>query len=1408
MRLLAGTIGALLLAGPAGASPSTKIGTAPLISPAAADSYYGSSTTHTNSTGAAARPAEVQELARALKNDPDLIYEYVRNNTAIVWTYGLTKGAMGVIVDRAGTAFDQAHLMVELLRQSGYTASYNLGTITLTGAQFASWSGITSATAACQLLSSGGIPAAINGATTSDCSYGAGTITTIDISHAWVSVVIQGVTYVYDPAFKDHSFTTGLNLATATGMTGGTMAATSASSGTTSGVGWIAGVMSGSSSITSNLSTYTANLDAAVSTSLPSAAVAGLVGGQTINPQVIPAGGLRQLSLPYTTNVLRTITGDIPDQYRTSLRVQVSKARPAGGSSGVIDKTLFVDEIYGWRLMFDPNFDTTGASFNATLKLVDDFGTVNSLATTGALADNPTYSRGDVTLTANLPYAANSGGYMDAVVTRTLTYALPFTIVHGWGDEGRGLIDKWGQRRDTAMPAAPDATCKVCFVSYKAWKGDGRRELLAAEWLAQASRAARLHASIAKSVFAQHFSLGFSSADTAVIQTPNGSFWITDSFDRLDVETGFSLTSTTATAADRRAAVLATAATLSVLKGSVAAQVSDLVDNTSTATRFEWGNIPEVSMDPAGGTSRPFYLYATAANAAQAMALSVTENMTTTTDTGVHADGQIPTIGNAEVVARRQALSDAVTAYVNAGFSVAASGEAFLGPGKRAGGFVPSASQYTHNQTPQRGGALVATKYDANGDPTEIAHVAVNPSGLVDGGGGGAQMFHQAEYDPATAADVVKGRFVSPPVGSVTAASPAALVVGAGNFPFSLKGQLIWRDGDVRDQTYEAGAHREPQGGWTTPYTNTLTISGSGLEAMGDSDARAATGTVAAFYAAQDLYRSAPSLKRDVVGELISAWWSHTLTQNVATVAVGTDTRQFVKKPSGAWFLPGPGTYATLTQTNAPAILPRHPNNSYVNCTAAMLSYIPTRGWSYSGVSFAVTGGRGDVQTFGVWTNQLADTSSTTCAEQHGSRMSTWSWLNGAKLTYNYTTTYAATSQIDTLSYVNNNLNARLNLTNNGFGGFTFTDVFGSIVRQVTAATVGAQVSHTDPIGAVSKFDIATLGTGDFARLRLSNVYAADDGTNPALQYVRDSLGRLQQTRDKLVLAGARAPSQYFLANGLRGETVDALGYGAIVYADLNGRPIRTIDALGAISTTAYDGRGRPSVVTTPDGGQLQLQYNDRNLPTQKTVLANAGSAEAGQSLVTQFGWDSTRSLMVWSKDPKGAQTDYTYSAGQLSNVQYPPATTGATRLTSTNYFYPSGLTLGVTAPLGQAVTATYSGATVSDLNNTIGSLSGDTIAYAMDASGDPIDLQSPRNAHTNITRDALRRPTLLIEPLIGTAPRVATRVTYDLLGRVTKTERGAYSGTTFTPLETYAAEYDALGNKTKDITPAGVVQY
>lgn len=1348
---------AMAVASGAWGLPSTKIGTASLLTPSAANSYYGSSTTSTNSTGEGSRPKEVIELARALKGDPDLIYEYVRNNTEIVWTYGLSKGAMGVIVDRAGTSFDQAHLMIELLRQSGYTASYKLGTIALSGSQFADWSGITSAAAACQLLSSGGIPAIINGTTTSDCSYGAATVSSVELGHAWVAVTIGGVEYVYDPAYKPHAFKAGLNLTTATGMTAGDTLTISSSTGTTSGVSFAQsfgyGVLSG------KLAGYANSLDTAI---VQGSGIADVVGGQTITSQSVPSGGLRQISLPYTSTVQKTITGSLPDAYRTSLRVQLTKARPTGVPPTVIDKTLYVDDIYGRKLVFDTTFDSTGAAFSGTLKLVDEFGTTVSLASTGSYPDNPTYSRGDITLTADLPYAADSGGYMDAVVTRSITYALPFTVVHGWGDVGRGLIDKWGSRKDTTMTLS----CAICT----ARMGDGRRELLAAEWLAQSSRAARLHAAIAKSIYAQHYAIGVSSADN-VVNSVGSSWTINDSVDRLDVETGMSLTSRSATAADRRAAILAIAASSSALKGSVSDQVSDLPETSSTATRFVWANAPEYLEDPTygvleNGWARAFYRFASTTDAAQAFSLAKAENRTTASPDG--------TITATDATAWRQALSDAVTAYVGAGFAVTASGEGFLGPGAR--------KIWTGYQSTQRGAALTAIRVDANGDPLEVANLVGGLSGVGDRGGGGAQLSHRDQFDPATAADVIKGRFVNPLPGSVQLVSPAEVVVGKGALPYRLESDYIWRDTQASDDNYGTVTHREPASGWLTNWDNNLTLSGSGLEAMGETDPRAAIGTIAAFYAAQDAYKATPGLRRDVIAQLINGWWVNTLSNNVATVSLGTSVRQFVRKPSGTWFAPGAGGYATLTQTGAIA-----------KGTAAAY---PTRARDYSGVSFAVTGPQGDIQTFTAWSGNATVAP---YASQHGFHLTTWAWPSGVTLAFAYN--YGVPVLYNVRSNVNTN--EYLTFTNGGLGGIG--DIFNAY-KVVVARPTGLSVSHTDNIGATTTFVTTTVGTGNDEHYRLSQVFAADDATNPATQFAYDTLGRLKETRDKLALSGGRAPSQLFLANGLRTEVLNPLGYGSITYADDAGRPIRAIDALGAVSTMTYDGLGRLLTRTGPEGDKVQIDYNSRSQPIKQTLFARPGSAEAGQSLVTETGWDATWNLPAWSKDAKGAQTDYSYTYGELSQALLPQANATEGRLSKNAYYYTSGLALSYAQVLGQSVSMTYTDVSVDGLTNTVGGLSG-AYPLTLNSQGDPLVVATPRNGQYQFTYDGLRRPTLVVEPLVGTAPRTATRTTYDLVGRVTKVEKGTYSASTFTPLETYSAEYDAVGNKVKDIGPATVVQ-
>ncbi len=166
-------------------------------------------------------PASIAELARALKNDPDLIYEYVRNNIEYYPVWGVQKGALGTILDNQGTAFDQAALMVALLRQAGFTASYIKGGVNMTAAQIKDWLGVdtTNVCAVIKLLANGQVPissATVSGAAGS-CPGSTAALVSMKFSHVWVNVNIGGTNYYFDPSYKPHTLKAGIDLTAASG---------------------------------------------------------------------------------------------------------------------------------------------------------------------------------------------------------------------------------------------------------------------------------------------------------------------------------------------------------------------------------------------------------------------------------------------------------------------------------------------------------------------------------------------------------------------------------------------------------------------------------------------------------------------------------------------------------------------------------------------------------------------------------------------------------------------------------------------------------------------------------------------------------------------------------------------------------------------------------------------------------------------------------------------------------------------------------------------------------------------------------------------------------------------------------------------------------------------------------------
>ncbi len=1480
-------LGFLAWAAPASATapaylPSVKIGTAPLLSPTAADTFYGSSTTYTPGPGApAVTPPELAELARALKNNPDLIYEYVRNNIEMVWMYGAQKGALGASIDKSGTPFDQAMLMVKLLREAGFTtAGYQAGTIALTGAEFAAWSNITDAKAACQMLSSGGIPAVINGTTSATCAY-TGTVTTLTMAHIWVTVPISGTTYYFDPSYKPYAWKAGIDLATAAGMTSGQPLSVAAPTVTgTDTVGGKTEPYAGnfnSEALNAKLSDYSAGLLSCLSTqcqSLPAAPeMEDVIGGGDIQAYASPVGGLRQTSAPHGGTAQHTWT-EIPNQYRTTFRVNgwvqqwTSLDPPSNYDASMFDLTFYADQIYGRRLTMLARYDgvqgQTSYLYTYHLQLDDaDVATYVWGSLSGGLTAQgmPAHMK----LWVGHPYAANvsgtAGDYMDANVDKRVVVITPLTIVHGWGDVSPELFKKWsGERsRDGTVPRGESHPCHGGETCVSQWyfgnAGDFQREKTTANYLAQFTRATQMHAAIAKSVAQIHHVFGVVYGDAMQKPTYNtGSFDssvtypIADSFDRIDVDTAFSLTSRTADATARRGALHAVAASGAALEGSMGTQMSDSVDASSTATRFAWGNRPPTGnsiYDPANPGPRRFYQF-DQNNRETAPALMEVEGSPTTTADGVSAWADQPEISTNEANGRKAAVSLLIDYYGEKGFTIVASQEAFLGPGQRAGAIdtvndppVGGPTSYSHYPSKQRGGALVATRYDANGEPVEIAHLVTSQAGTAEGfnavytkGGGGANPPWQAQkYDPSDAADALKSRFVdkshalgvSLADGSLAYTVPVSLKSGSGDFPYALEGTVALQPGGA-GPIYAPKTPTAPNPGLTTNWQNALNLSGSSMEAMGASDVRTAVGTIAAFLAAQDVYKSAQSVPRDVTGVLIEAWWVQQHSGNVATVQLGASSRQFVRLPSGSWISPGGGAHATLAQTGVRA--PFEERCGLIHPPA----YVPARGWDMSGVSFDVTNAQGDVQHFAYWVNSYYTSEEEACGKLKGFRLTTWTFPQGVSVNLVYGQPYdphddfGTDSHIEQLIEVNNSLGRKLVFANDGAGtitgisnGLPFTDA-----RSIgfTSASVTDQMGNVTTLGGGDPAAIPAGSRPNYNAIKLTAVFTADAPSAAHVQYYYDTLGRIKQVKDaNAVQLGGRNPYEFFIADGTRGERVDPLGNPYVVTYDTHGRPVLYADELNRKTQAAFDGRGRPIRYTYPEGDQELFTYDARNNTTSLTRVPKPGSLLS--NLVISATWDTSWNKPLTITNARGLTTDFAYYASgngkSLISTATRPDPDGAGPLTRPVYSFTYnsfGKVLNITDPTGLVTSNSY---------NAIGDLITTTLdpgtsphiaattTFTYDGQGDVLSADGPRTDVTDVsytTYDALRRKIFEIAPDpdgAGAKPRTATKTTYDVVGRVTKKEQGTTTDTTgaaFSAVVTNDYTYDPVGNRRSDKGP------
>lgn len=396
----------------------------PAVSPAEAEAYYAAASA--KSAGlppAGASEADVTDeiaaLARALRYEPALLYEFVRNAIDFVPLFGVHRSATMTLLDRAGNDFEQSALLIALLRASGYTAQYIYGRIDLGGTEIAGWLGVpNSADVVGHLLSAAQIPYTLY-------TSGGDTVSHVTLDHVWVRASIGGTWYVFDPSVTAGTTTGRIDLAAATGFNRSSFVSR-ALSGATVTADSIRNL--NRANVRADLDACAASLATYLRTNRPIATVAEVLEGRF--PTALRDEPLRT-ALPYETARLYAWT-DVPLAYHATVRIEHEG----------LDTALYAWAAYGHRLVVC--YGTAGPGISVPLLYYD-----GTAIDQGDSIQSSTYY--PLYLTIDHPFAGNGGTYGDETDSCPLLSGGVFYVLTAWGRAGRGLIESHRRQLATAI---------------------------------------------------------------------------------------------------------------------------------------------------------------------------------------------------------------------------------------------------------------------------------------------------------------------------------------------------------------------------------------------------------------------------------------------------------------------------------------------------------------------------------------------------------------------------------------------------------------------------------------------------------------------------------------------------------------------------------------------------------------------------------------------------------------------------------------------------------------------------------------------------------------------------------------------------------------------------------------------
>lgn len=1364
------------------------VGSGSIVTPAAADTYFcaqpsGCTASGTRQLWASNYPHELTTLATALSNNVDLIYEYVRNNVEVVPIYGLQKGALGATIDRSGTAFDQAQLMVELLRASGYSASYVAGTITLSGAQAYSWFGVSEASALAAMLADGGIPASVSPAS--------GAVSSVTLSHIWVRVTINGTSYEFDPSYKPHTFVAGIDIAAASGFNE-TSFISGAQSGMTSGtqsgrldsdvnqtiaVPYVSRV--NAASVKSSLAAYADNLTSYLRTNgYATKQIDDIIGRQDIQPA---AGVVRQATLP-NSSVQHVWSGNIPDVYRTRLTLEMMNAPTIH-----LSQDLFADEVYGRRVAYYPYVTGMGWLNDSAQLFVDGLAVGSVYVGTNTAVSQAGIRLHTIRMTIDHPYASGSGAYMDRVVVKSADFISPVIIAIGFGETGEELQAKLSseQIQDKLLPESSYWRCGAggeCENPERPDQPSGETALVQAYagWLASHTRMANMQARIRNSVHQHHDTLGISTRRTSLVATnPNGycgNCWAAgDAAMLLDVDTAVSVNSKVGSAADRRAVARSLSLAAHTLEASQWEERTNSATPASVAHRFGWGVNNDANLR--------FFLLKPQGNSVD-----------------LFPRGPIPYY--------YASLYSPTSRYTDTGFKVIAAENEFLGPGRACNADPCSSTDEVVKL--ERGGAFQAFSPDG----ISISNVVTDSTGRAfQGGSAGSPPNFAEAYSPDKSQELLRDQFkdrsqefgVDLRTGEFSYTAPDDISVGLGDFPYRLSFNRTFRSGE---------AHSPGMGrGWTHNFDIRIAPSTNVAEALGKSSTLAAASTLVALYATQQIYATDPGtdtgmLARWVIAPFVHDWWAEKIRFNVATHTQGGSSKVFVRLSDGTFNPPGGydakdgSSFWKLTQSGT--------------VTGYGLK------WNHENVSYTLTSPAKEVQTFAYWKRRNRDffILPYNVGQHFGWHITNWTFPAGVSLTFGYVPVDDSTFVDDHLAYVQSSLGRRINLK---FTPSSAWDVchLQSVDDNVghTAAFDCTNWTMTSPAGDVERYVYGTENCGVFgdhsARPRcspfLTEIFGPADSTSPQLRLGYDKVGDVRTYSDAVAVKTPASRNSYtFNIAGTRGERVDPAGQRYTVYYDRYGRAIQFINELGYAVSAQYDGLGRVVKRTSPDGILSEFAYDHRGNTTMVRQTAKLTSpATSPASLTVNASYDPSCGKIKTVTDAKGAVTTWNYNSAScvVDYVQQPLVKDGKTNtdaVPTTSYTYTTfGAIDNLTDPTGVVTNYDYDAAGNRTLVQVDANAVNARMSYGYDAVGNITTVTTGRSNSTTFTYDAARRVTRI------TGPAATCSITENgwVGGRVQKVRNARICNPNFTTdadWQVWNKSYTPTGQPDIDTDPDG----